>query len=89
MTVRHNESRHQFEAGDGAELSLLAYRLTDGIMTIYHTEVPPSLRGQGVAQELTRTALNWANNEGHKVVPTCSYVAAFMRRNPEFQNLHA
>lgn len=89
MTIRHNQSRNQFEAGEGSELSLLSYRLMDGRMTIFHTEVPPALRGQGVAQELTRSALNWAESEGHKVVPTCSYVAAFIRRHSEFQQLLA
>ena len=32
-------------------------------------------------------ALAWARQEGLRVRPTCSYVAAYMQRHPETQDL--
>lgn len=66
---------------------MLEYRLDGKRMEIYHTEVPPALRGQGVAQKLARAALEWAQEEELKVIPSCSYVAAYIQRNPKYQGL--
>jgi hypothetical protein len=49
--------------------------------------VPPVLRGQGIASRLTRGVLEAARAQGLKVVPGCSFVAAFMGRHPEFNDL--
>ena len=54
-----------------------------------HTGVPRPLEGRGIAAQLVATALAWARTQGHKVKPTCSYVAAYMRRHPETQDLLA
>ena len=67
----------------------LDYTLRDGVMVITHTEVPPAIGGRGVAAALTRTALATARREGWKVLPACSYAAAFIRRHPEFSDLLA
>jgi predicted GNAT family acetyltransferase len=61
--------------------------LTGDILTVQHTFVPPELRGQGIAEELTREALAWAKANGKKVVPQCSYTVAFLRKHPEFAEL--
>ena len=59
------------------------------VLMLHHTEVPEALAGQGVAAALVQAALAWARAEGLKVRPTCSYVAAYMRRHPETQDLLA
>jgi predicted GNAT family acetyltransferase len=38
---------------------------------------------------MTRFALETARTNGWKVVPACSYAAAFLRRNPDFEDLLA
>ena len=68
-------------------LGIVDYTLRDGVMTLTHTEVPPPIGGRGIAAELTRTALDTARRKGWKVVPACSYAAAFIRRHPEFADL--
>jgi predicted GNAT family acetyltransferase len=52
-----------------------------------YTGVPPELQGQGLAALLVQTALDWARQEGLKVVAQCSYVAVYMRRHPETHDL--
>ena len=54
-----------------------------------HTEVPPAFEGRGIAAALVREALAWARAQGLKVWPLCSYVAVYMRRHPETQDLLA
>jgi predicted GNAT family acetyltransferase len=87
IEVRHNASDRRYEAKVDGYLSVCEYELTGGRMVLTHTFVPPELRGRGIAEQLVRTALNDARAAGNKVVPACSYVARFIERHREFQDL--
>jgi predicted GNAT family acetyltransferase len=52
-----------------------------------HTEVPPALRGHGVAESLVRQALDDARRRGYRVIATCPFVRRFVSRHPEYQDL--
>ncbi|HEY6817228.1 MAG TPA: GNAT family N-acetyltransferase [Croceibacterium sp.] len=54
-----------------------------------HTFVPPEMRGQGVAQVLVEALVADAREQGFRIVPQCSYVAALFRRNPAWSDLLA
>lgn len=87
--VTHDTAGQRFVAVvDGLECEC-AYRLRDGVAALVHTEVPRALEGRGIAAALVRAALTWARAEGLKVRPSCSYVAVYMRRHPETQDLLA
>jgi len=85
--VRDNKAQHRFEMGAGDDAAVAYYSLAPGVITLTHTEVPTALRGQGIASRLTRGVLEAARAQGLKVVPRCSFVAAFMSRHPEFNDL--
>jgi predicted GNAT family acetyltransferase len=87
--VRHNSAAGRYEAEVEGYLAVAEYALESDRIVLTHTFVPPELRGRGVAEQLVRTALEEARRAGKKVVPQCSYVARFIRRNPEFQPLTA
>ncbi|HKZ10814.1 MAG TPA: GNAT family N-acetyltransferase [Rhodanobacteraceae bacterium] len=89
MDIVHDTDAHQFRVALEGYRGELDYTLRDGVMIITHTEVPPAIGGRGIAAELTRTALATARGEGWKVLPACSYAAAFIRRHPEFSDLLA
>ncbi|KMO87900.1 GNAT family acetyltransferase [Megasphaera cerevisiae DSM 20462] len=55
----------------------------DGILTITHTFVDESLRGQHVAEELIRSAAEKIRQSGKKTHLTCSYAKAWFMRHPE------
>jgi len=74
---------------EAGHVCVLEYALRDGVATFHHTEVPPAVGGRGVAADLVRTGLETARAQGWSVRPTCSYVAAYMRRHPEYQDLLA
>lgn len=44
------------------------------VVSVDHTWVDPSLRGQGVAQQLLQATVNWARDNGVRLIPRCSYV---------------
>ena len=80
FTVRRNPAASSYEADIDGHLAVAEYLLEDDRMIFTHTFVPPELRGRGVAEKLVRTALEEARQEGRRVVPQCSYVALFIRR---------
>ena len=89
VTVRHNAAEHRYEALVDGHLSVCEYEVADDKMVFTHTLVPPELRGRGIAEQLVRTALADARGARRKVVPACSYVEVFIRRNREYQDLLA
>ena len=71
------------------EMALLTYVREGGRVVFDHTYVPEQFRGKGVAAALVRAALNEAREQRWRIVPQCSYVAAFIERHPEFASLVA
>ncbi len=89
ITVTHNAAAHRYEAVVDGHLSVCEYEQADGRMVFTHTVVPGELRGRGIAEKLVRAALADARAAGRKVVPACSYVAKFIERHQEYQDLLA
>lgn len=85
--VRHNSEERRFEMNVKGELAVITYRLLPGVLSLDHTGVPVPIEGHGIAAKLTRAALDFARAENLRVVPACSYVAAFVRKHSEYQDL--
>jgi len=83
VDVRHNAAASQFEATVEGCLCFAAYTLADGVMRIYHTEVPRAVGNRGIAAQIVRAAFDYAEAHSLKVEPRCSYVRSYMRRHPE------
>jgi predicted GNAT family acetyltransferase len=89
VAVTHDAFRQRFEATVDGQLCVCDYQLRGDVMWMTHTGVPTAVGGRGIAAELVRVALEWADAKGLRVVPSCSYVDAYMRRHPETQRLRA
>ncbi|HVT72311.1 MAG TPA: GNAT family N-acetyltransferase [Lacunisphaera sp.] len=87
--IQHLREARRFETTIEGHRSVCTYELAGGAMVLTHTLVPPELRGRGVAEQLVRAALAEARAQGWRVVPQCSYVAKFIARHAEFQDLLA
>jgi uncharacterized protein len=87
VPVQHNAGASRYEAVVEGFLSVCEYERQGDRMVFTHTLVPPELRGRGIAEQLVRTALADARAAGRRVVPACSYVARFIERHREFQDL--
>lgn len=68
---------------DGQRAHLDYRQLDNSTLDFYHTFVPDALRGQGIAAILTAAALDYAQQHELGVVPSCSYVATYMRRHKD------
>ena len=87
MDVRNNEAESRFEVTVDGALAVAAYELREGEIIFTHTEVPPEVGGRGVAQQLVKTGLEHARANDLRVVPLCSYVESYIKRNPQYQDL--
>jgi len=83
IDVRHNIVAQRFEATVAGKLCRADYRRSGNELQMIHTEVPVEARGRGIAGELVRAALAYAEQERLEVVPLCSYVRSFLQRHPE------
>ena len=89
IEVRHDAQAGRFEAMVDGRLCVCEYRRDGQVLLFTHTEVPRALAGRGIAAALVGAALAWARDEGLAVRPLCSYVALYMRRHPQTQDLLA
>ena len=89
VRVQDNPARERFELRIGDQFAFADYRREKGQVVFLHTEVPTAWRGTGIGSELARGALELVRERGEKVVPRCSFIAAFIERNAEFQDLRA
>lgn len=84
MSVSHNVSLGRYEMETEHGLAVAVYRQQGDSLIFTHTEVPPADEGKGAGSRLVRAALHDARRRGFKIVPACSFVAAFVRRHPEY-----
>lgn len=87
LEVIHNPSEQRFEAWIDGYLSKLDYIQDGKNFVITHVGVYPELRGQGIAGRITQVSLEYARENGLRVIPMCSYAAAYIRRHPEYVEL--
>lgn len=76
QVVTHQADLHRFSVNNEA---LLEYHLTGTSVDFHHTFVPPSMRGQGIAEKLVRSGLAWATAEQLTIKASCSYVQKFLK----------
>lgn len=72
---------------DGVDAGFSNYHLQDGVLTFMHTEIDPGHEGQGLGSALARGALDDARARGLRVVVRCPFIASYLKRHPEFQDL--
>jgi predicted GNAT family acetyltransferase len=87
IPVVMNEAQHRFEARLGDATAFADYRLRDGVIILPHTVVPEQFAGMGVGGQLARAALGYAREQGLQVVPTCSFMAGYITKHPEWHDL--
>jgi len=77
----------RFELERDGHVAYLAYNLAGKVLQLIHTEVPEALRGQRMASTLAESAFQWAREHQVKVDVICPYVAAYLRKHPEYSDL--
>jgi predicted GNAT family acetyltransferase len=85
--VTHNAAAGRFELHVGDAIAVLEYDLDGDRIAMYHTGVPRELEGRGYGAQLARAALEHAKAEKLRVIPQCSFVAAYISRHAEYSSL--
>jgi uncharacterized protein len=62
-------------------------RASPTLIIVDHTGVPDSLRGKGVGQALAQHVIEDARARGFKIVPLCPYLAAQVKKHPEWSDV--
>ena len=85
--IRDFPARHRYEIEVDGVTAYVLYRRKPGVITFVHTEVPKELAGKGIGSRLARHVLEAARADGVKVVPTCPFIASWMKKHPEYDDL--
>jgi len=84
LKVKHNSKGHKFYIKLGEDEALLIYRdVSPGVIDLYHTEVPQSLQGKGIAKKLAQEAFEYVVNQNLKMRVTCTYLQKYLSDNPK------
>jgi uncharacterized protein len=86
VTDAPDHSRYEIRDGDRL-LGQAAYQRRGSQVVFTHTEVDDSAEYSGLGSRLVRSALDDVRARGETVVPMCSFVAGWIQRHPEYQDL--
>jgi predicted GNAT family acetyltransferase len=88
-SLRDNPQLHRFEMEVDGHVAFIRYRREPDRIVLIHTEVPAELGGRGIGKTLVQGTLDLIRARGEKIEPVCPFVAAWMKRHPEYDDLRA
>ncbi|MBC7927318.1 MAG: N-acetyltransferase [Bryobacteraceae bacterium] len=89
IEVSHNRQKSRFEYVENGNLAVLDYQERNGQLALTHTGVPDEIAGGGIGGALVKAAFDHARAHGLKVLPLCSFAAAWLARHPDYEDLRA
>ncbi|MFA5555598.1 MAG: GNAT family N-acetyltransferase [Flavobacteriaceae bacterium] len=85
-----NQDKKRFELHTEDRTAFIDYILNNqNIMFLTHTEVPKELGGKGIGKILVQNTLEYLKTNGHTLAPVCPFVAAYVKKNPEWKEILA
>ncbi|MDH3268127.1 MAG: N-acetyltransferase [Ignavibacteria bacterium] len=87
--VIHEKENERFVIYVEGNEVYVEYTMAGNELNLYHTFTDPALRGKGLAAQVVRAALEFTKENNMKVIPTCSYVQAFLAKNENYKELVA
>ncbi|MCM0598258.1 GNAT family N-acetyltransferase [Periweissella fabalis] len=86
--IREPERLYQV-APDGQLLAEIKFPKipNHNVIVITHTFVDPSLRGQGIANQLLNEVITFAQHNNLKIKPECSFAKKVFAVTPAYQSL--
>ncbi|MCO4292246.1 N-acetyltransferase [Solitalea sp. MAHUQ-68] len=83
------QTEKHYETEVEGHKAFIEYMKSGNSIYLTHTEVAPELEGKGIAKKLVETVLKMIEDEGKQLVPLCPYVAAYLKRHPEWKRILA
>lgn len=72
---------------DGERAGLAVYHIRGDRYFFVHTEVDPAFKARGLGTKLARHALDDVRSKDKLIVPLCPFIAAFVKRNPDYRDM--
>ena len=85
--VIHEKENERFVIYVEGHEVYVEYTMKNNTIDLHHTYTHPALRGKGLAALVVKAAFEFAKENNLKVIPTCSYVQAFTRKNEQYKEL--
>ena len=82
-----NRARNRYELTVDGIVAHVDYSRESGVITFIHTIVPEQLAGRGIGSRLAQYVLDDARRNGEKIIPKCPFIAAYLKRHQEYQDL--
>ena len=90
MEFKSDKNKTWLEDENGKQLALLEYpEVRPGVVNLVHTEVDPSMGGQGIAGKITEFVAQKLRGEGVKAELSCSYSIRWFSKHPEYADILA
>ena len=90
MDIQHAAAEQAFTTSiEGHQGKLTYARPDDATIDFQHTWVDEALRGRHVGDALAEAGLAFASAQGLRIVTSCSFIAAYVQRHPEWEHLRA
>lgn len=90
IELRRNEDRGRFELEVEGHIAFIEHIITkENIVFLTHTEVPRALEGKGVGSAIVSKTLQWIKEKSYPLAPLCPFVAAYIKRHPEWKEILA
>lgn len=83
MNKQYSNERIQYADDQGNLLAEIDFpRTSNDEITITHTFVDISLKGQGIGKELVLSVIDYAKKNNLKIRATCSFAIHYFSKNP-------
>jgi len=89
IIIEHDIENKQFISEVDGRISHLSYDVLPESNTLNYlsTYVPPELRGRQIGRKIIKFALDYAKENNFKIIPTCSFVRAYIENHPEYDDI--
>lgn len=88
VTITLDREAHRFVLeSDGIAAGVIQFTDDGTNWRLDHTVVDDQWEGRGFGSMLARAALDGAREEGRGVIPRCSFVAAYVKRHHDWDDI--
>ncbi|EPR66417.1 GNAT family N-acetyltransferase [Cyclobacterium qasimii] len=86
--IKHKPEQKRFELElENGRSAFILYKRNKDHLDLIHSEVPESLRGQGIGKDLVLKTLEQIEKEGLTATAICPYIKAVVAASDKWKNI--
>ncbi len=88
LNIQHDPAKAKFFVDVSGPEAYLSYTaVDDSTLDFRRTLVPEAQRHQGIGEQIVVHALEYARDNGYRVIPTCPFVSWVVDRKAQYRDL--